>query len=67
MKTIICISALALVLIVACNNNHNKDKDIANFVNEWKNREILFPTNSIFSIRGKNYANFQIPNSEYKI
>lgn len=32
-----------------------------------ENREILFPSNSTFSIRGKDYANFQIPNSEYKI
>ena len=34
---------------------------------EWKNKEIILPSNSIFTIKGKDSINYTTPASNYKI
>lgn len=44
-----------------------KESNITKLVKEWNGKEIIFPTNSIFTILGKDTIDFTILNGEYKI
>ena len=44
-----------------------KKEEAINSVKEWMGKEILFPRNSIFTIRGKDTIDFNLYKSEYKI
>ena len=65
MKKTITILLTGLFLFIACQNK-NKEEAISS-VKEWMGKEILFPRNSIFTIRGKDTINFNLNKSEYKI
>ena len=65
MKKTITILLTALFFFVACQNK-NKEEAISS-VKEWMGKEILFPQNSIFTIRGKDTIDFNLNKSEYKI
>lgn len=53
------------LLFIGCQDK-NKEEAI-NSVKEWMGKEILFPQNSIFTIRGKDTIGFNLNKSEYKI
>lgn len=53
------------LLFIGCQDK-NKEETI-NSVKEWMGKEILFPQNSIFTIRGKDTIDFNLNKSEYKI
>lgn len=44
-----------------------KEKQIAQFVNEWQGKEIYFPKNLIFTRYLTDTIDFYVPESEYKI
>lgn len=58
MKKTITILLTALFFFVACQNK-NKEEAISS-VKEWMGKEILFPQNSIFTIRGKDTIDFNL-------
>ena len=62
MKKIGYTIALICVLTVSCQSPHTKD-----LVKECSNREIIFPSNSVFSIYGEENIGFTASNSSYKI
>ena len=55
----------SLLIIIACQNK-NKEEAISS-VKEWIGKEILFPQNNIFTVRGKDTIDFNLNKSEYKI
>lgn len=55
----------SLLIIIACQDK--KKEEAINSVKEWMGKEILFPRNSIFTIRGKDTIDFNLYKSEYKI
>ena len=55
----------SLLIITACQNK--KKEEAINSVKEWIGKEILFPKNSIFTIRGKDTIDFSLNVSDYKI
>ncbi|WFE86599.1 DUF1573 domain-containing protein [Parabacteroides chongii] len=67
MKTIL----LYIVLIAAffsCNSEQKeKEQQIAQLVNEWQGKQIVFPENAIFTRYLTDTTDFQIPQSDYKI
>ncbi|WP_289004193.1 DUF1573 domain-containing protein [Parabacteroides sp.] len=67
MKTIL----LYIVLIAAffsCNSEQKeKEQQIAQLVNEWQGKQIVFPKNAIFTRYLTDTTDFQIPQSDYKI
>ena len=42
-------------------------KEAFNSVKAWMGKEILFPKNSVFTIRGKDTINFTFAQSDYKL
>ena len=60
------ISFLAgLMVITACQDK--KKEEAVSAVKEWMGKEILFPKNSIFTIRGTDTIDFALNASDYKI
>lgn len=59
---IICVLALFLS---SCADN--RSASVAEIVSQWEGREILFPTNSVFTIQGRDTVDFQFQNAPYKI
>lgn len=66
MRTKHILSLLAnLIIITACQDK--KKEEAINSVKEWIGKEILFPKNSVFTIRGKDTIDFSLNESDYKI
>ena len=60
------ISFLAsLMIITACQDK--KKEEAVSALKEWMGKEILFPKNSIFTIRGADTIDFALNASDYKI
>ena len=54
-----------LFLLASCKES---DKErIARLVNEWDDKEILFPANSVFTIQGRDTVDFDFSNADYKV
>ena len=66
MKPIHIISLLASLLIITACQDKKKEEAISS-VKEWIGKEILFPKNSVFTIRGKDTIDFSLNESDYKI
>ena len=66
MKPRYILSLLASLLIITACQDKKKEEAI-NSVKEWIGKEILFPKNSIFTIRGKDTIDFSLNESDYKI
>jgi len=66
MKPKYILSILAsLLVVVACQDR--KREEAVSSVKEWLGKEILFPKNSVFTIRGKDTIDFALNASNYKI
>lgn len=66
MRTKHILSLLASLLIITACQDKKKEEAI-NSVKEWTGKEILFPKNSVFTIRGKDTIDFALNASNYKI
>lgn len=53
-----------LLFVTSCKKD--KGEQIAQLIQSWESREIVFPENSIFTIQGKDTVNFK-PNTDFKI
>ena len=68
MKALNLIILVLLPIFFSCKNEQKeKEKQIAQLVNEWQGKEIKFPDNLIFTRYLTDTTNFQIPQSEYKV
>lgn len=54
---------LSTVVFISCSNRKER---IAQIVSEWQDKEIFFPTNSVFTIQGKDTVDYPIE-SKYKV
>ena len=66
MKSKHILSLLAIFLIITACQDKKKEEAI-NSVKQWVGKEILFPKNSIFTIRGADTVDFALNVSDYKI
>ena len=62
----VCIIFLVVILGNGCKENNQKN-EITKIVQEWKDKEIIFPTNLIFTKHGRDTMDYEIPLSTYKI
>lgn len=68
MKTLNLILLILLPIFFSCHNEQKeKEKQIAQLVNEWQGRQIVFPENLVFTRYLTDTTDFQIPQSEYKV
>lgn len=67
MKQILFILILLPIFFSCKNEQKEKEKQIAQLVNEWQGKEIKFPDNLIFTRYLTDTTDFQIPQSEYKV
>lgn len=66
MKVKLIISFLvSIFIIIACQDK--KNKEAVSFVKQWMGKEILFPKNSIFTIRGVDTIDFAFNSFDYKV
>ena len=66
MRTKYILSLLAnLLIITACQDK--KKEEAINSVKEWTGKEILFPKNSVFPIRGKDTIDFSLNESKLRL
>ena len=56
---------IGILILVACQDK--KREETVSSVKEWLGKEILFPKNSVFTIRGKDTIDFALNASDYKI
>ena len=55
----------ALALFSSCKESE-KEK-IARLVEEWEEKEIFFPSRSVFTIQGKDTVSFSLSDADYKV
>lgn len=68
MKTLNLIILALLPIFFSCKNEQKeKEKNIAQLVNEWQGKQIVFPENPIFTRYLTDTTDFRIPQSEYKV
>lgn len=68
MKSLNLILLVLLPIFFSCKNEQKeKEKQIAQLVNEWQGKQIVFPENSIFTRYLTDTTDYQIPQSEYKV
>jgi len=67
MKQILFILILLPIFFSCKNEQKEKEKQIAQLVNEWQGKEIKFLDNLIFTRYLTDTTDFQIPQSEYKV
>ena len=68
MKTLNLIILILLPIFFSCKNEQKeKEKHIAQLVNEWQGKQIVFPENLIFTRYLTDTTDFRIPQSEYKV
>ena len=56
---------LLLLTLTSCKDSQKRK--ISNLVNEWDGKEIVFPSNSVFTVQAKDTVDFPINNADYKI
>lgn len=62
-KVVLCI--FTGILLISCNKN-TRNKDIVNFILEWKDKEIVFPKKVCYMLKGDT-LNFELSKDKYKI
>lgn len=62
-KWLVC---LCICLVVVSCEESEKER-LNRLVKEWEGKEILFPTNSTFTIQGKDTVDFDFKDADYKI
>ena len=68
MKTLNLIILVLLPIFFSCKNEQKeKEKHIAQLVNEWQGKQIVFPENLIFTRYLTDTTDYQIPQSDYKV
>ncbi|MCS2891204.1 DUF1573 domain-containing protein [Parabacteroides faecis] len=68
MKALNLIILVLLPIFFSCKNEQKeKEKHIAQLVNEWQGKQIVFPENLIFTRYLTDTTDFQIPQSDYKV
>ena len=55
----------SLLIIIACQDR--KKEEAVSAIKQWMGKEILFPKNSVFTIRGTYTIDFALNASDYKI
>lgn len=55
----------SLLIIIACQDK--KKEEAVSAIKQWMGKEILFPKNSVFTIRGTDTIDFALNASDYKI
>ncbi|WP_106831989.1 DUF1573 domain-containing protein [Parabacteroides pacaensis] len=65
MKLKIFILVSLLSIFVTCKDN--RKEHISQLVNEWQEKEIVFPQNLVFTRYATDTTDYQIPKSEYKV
>ncbi|MCD8093618.1 MAG: hypothetical protein LUF01_12620 [Bacteroides sp.] len=58
---------ICIVFFIFLSCNESQNQQIANLAKEWNGKEILFPSQTKFTISGKDFVCDTIPNTEYKI
>lgn len=58
------IALILLFMLLSCKNH--KRENISSILQHWEHREILFPTNNIFSIQGRDTVDYSI-DADFKI
>ena len=56
---------VSLLIITACQDK--KKEEAVSAIKQWMGKEILFPKNSVFTIRGADTIDFALNESDYKI
>lgn len=64
-RTFPCWSIL-VCLLLACNNNISEKQEITKLIKKWSGKEIIFPSQPIFSQNGKEVPNYKIPAADFK-
>lgn len=68
MKTLNLIILALLPIFFSCKNEQKeKEKHIAQLINEWQGKQIVFPENLIFTRYLTDTTDYRIPQSEYKV
>lgn len=57
---------LVLALLASCKQTSNADK-VAQVVQAWQGREVLFPENPVFTIYGQDTVDYHFRNADYKV
>lgn len=59
---------LLTTIFFSCHSEQKKkEKQIAQLVNEWQGKQILFPENAVFTRYLTDTTDYQIPQSDYKV
>lgn len=61
-----CVLFCILVLINGCKEN-NRKKEITKIVQEWQNKEVVFPADLVFTKHGRDTVSYELPHSSHKI
>lgn len=67
MRQILFILILLPIFFSCKNEQKEKEMQIAQLVNEWQGKQIIFPENPIFTRYLTDTTEFQIPKSDYKV
>ena len=68
MKNLNLYILLVLTIFFSCQDKQKEEKkQIAQLVNEWQGKQIVFPENLIFTRYLTDTTDFQIPQSDYKV
>ena len=61
------IFCLLLLFFYFCSCRESKEEAMFRLVNEWKGKEVRFPSRSVFTIQGKDTVDFEFANADYKV
>lgn len=63
----LCILVFTTIFCSCHNEQKKKEKQIAQLVNEWQGKQIVFPENVVFTRYLTDTIDYQIPQSDYKV
>lgn len=58
---------LILFIILLCSCRNSEKTKIARLVNEWQNKEVVFPKNAVFTLMAEDTVPYSFSDSEYKV
>ena len=56
---------MCLCLLASC--SESREEAILRLVNEWKDKSVIIPVRSVFTVQGKDVVDFNYRDAEYKI
>jgi len=56
-----------ILLVIMCSCQNSKEKEILRLLSEWDGKEVIFPSNSVFSIQGKDTVDYHFEEAEHKV